>query len=530
MKSSAAAALCLLSSAVCLLGADEMLVTIRTLASQMKYDTPEFIVTPGAKVRLTLVNDDEMPHNLVVTKPSDDKGLALAQTAWALGDQGLAKHWIPSDPRVIAATKMVAPHAKEELVFEAPQQLGAHPYVCTFPGHAMVMNGVMRVVRHGSKLTDGRFQLYLGKWDKLPDFGSLKPLREGALEDNLIQWKFDDYKNEFGIRFTGKLDVKTEGEYTFRISSDDGSRLSVDGKVVVDNDGCHPADDGKLGKTVLKPGVHDLQLDYFQGNAGADLYASWQGPGFSETWLSKRELGVAPARTGGDAHSGMPLIVKDEAIIYRNFIAGAGTRAIGVGYPGGVNAVFDADLCNVTLVWRGGFIDAKRHWTDRGEGFQPPLGYGVVALDRNVPLAVLSASDSLWPAQPADVPNGDWPEGYRFRGYQLDKKGIPTFRYTWHGLIVEDRMEAAPSTGGPGGALHRIVTLTGKTEDGTHFRVVTGKRIAAGKDGVFPLDEGITLKVPDAVIRQSGGAPELLVPVKFANGQARIVMTYTWNH
>ncbi len=62
-------------------------------------------------------------------------------------------------------------------------------------------------------------------------------------------------------------------------------------------------------------------------------------------------------------------------IIYRNFIQGVNARAIAVGYPGGVNAAFDADFCNVGLIWRGGFIDAKRHWTDRGGGFQPPLGY-----------------------------------------------------------------------------------------------------------------------------------------------------------
>ena len=39
---------------------------------------------------------------------------------------------------------------------------------------------------------------------------------------------FDDFENEFGMRFTGKLEVKTDGEYAFRLASDDGSRLSVE--------------------------------------------------------------------------------------------------------------------------------------------------------------------------------------------------------------------------------------------------------------------------------------------------------------
>lgn len=116
---------------------------------------------------------------------------------------------------------------------------------------------------------------------KAAGFLEVAAAARGPLEENLIQWKLDDYKTEFGFRFTGKLEVKTEGDHSFRISSDDGSRLSIDGKVVVNHDGTHPADDGKIGRVRLKPGPHDFQLDYFQGTAGAELYASWEGPGFS---------------------------------------------------------------------------------------------------------------------------------------------------------------------------------------------------------------------------------------------------------
>ncbi len=536
----ASVSLSLFSLFACLVAADksaaaaaDVAVTIKTLAAQMKYDTPEIVVPPGAKVRITLVNDDNMPHNLVVTKPADDNGLALAQTAWALGEKGLEKQWIPADPRVLAATKMVAPNAKEELVFTAPAELGSYPYVCTFPGHAMAMNGVMRVVTEGPKLTDGKFQLYLGKWDKLPDFSREKLLREGPLEDNLIGWKFDDYKNEFGIRFTGKLEVKADGEHSFRLASDDGSRLSIDGKSVVSQDGIHPPGDGKVGKVALKRGVHDFQLDYFQGGGGAELYTSWEGPGFSETWLTKTRLGSLEKAKKIDP-SGMVLTPKDEAIIYRNFIAGMSPRGIAVGLPGGVNAAFDADLCNVALVWRGGFMDAKRHWTDRGSGAQPPLGYGVEALDKNVPLAVLSSSDSPWPSAPKDIKWGDWPVGYRFGGYTLDKKSIPTFRYTFQGVNVEDRMEAAPVAaehGHSGAALQRVITLrSDKPVPGLHLRLASGKRIAEGKNGIFPLGEGSSLQAAGAIVRQSAGSPELLVPIAFKDGVARVEVSYVWNH
>lgn len=515
--------------------AQEVAVSIKTLAAQMKYDTPEFTVAPGAKVRLTLTNEDEMPHNLVLTKPSDDKGMALAQTAWALGEKGTEKHWIPADPRVLAATRTVMPHAKEELVFDAPKEPGSYPYVCTFPGHAMVMNGVMRVtvgggnLPQGSKLTDGKYQLFLGKWEMMPHFSLIKPLREGPLENNLIGWKFDDYKNEFGIRFTGNLEVKTEGDHAFRLASDDGSKLSIDGKTVLAQDGIHPPGIGKTAAVNLKPGKHALQLDYFQATGGAELYLSWTGPGFAETWLTKTTLGGETKKKKTENHTGIPLIVKDQAIIYRNFITGVGSRGIAVGLPGGVNAAFDAEMCNVALVWRGAFIDAKRHWTDRGTGTQPPLGYGVVTLEKNVPLAILASADTAWPASPKDIPWGDWPAGYRFGGYTLDKKGIPTFRYTFNDVNVEDRMEAAVSTthahGGVG--MQRVITLRSeKPPTGLHLRLAAGKRISEGKNGIFPLDEGVSLQATGAIVR---GA-ELLVPVTFKDGAARVEVSYIWNH
>jgi hypothetical protein len=243
------------------------------------------------------------------------------------------------------------------------------------------------------------------------------------------------------------------------------------------------------------------------------------------------KLESATKKKKPENNTGMPLVVKDEAIIYRNFITGVSSRGIAVGLPGGVNAAFDAELCNVGLVWRGAFMDAKRHWTDRGTGTQPPLGYAVVALDKNVPLAVLAGADAPWPAAPKDLPWGDWPAGYKFGGYTLDKKGIPTFRYAFNGVEVEDRMEAAPAaashSGHTGATIQRVVTLrSGKPVDGLHFRLVSGKPVAAGKNGVFPLDEGVALQAAGAVVRGT----DLVVPVTFKDGAARIEVSYVWNH
>ena len=64
------------------------------------------------------------------------------------------------------------------------------------------------------------------------------------------------------------------------------------------------------------------------------------------------------------------LVPVKDAIIYRNFIQGAGSRAIGVGYPEKISLAFDVNEIRLAMIWQGAFIDAARHWTDRGVGFE----------------------------------------------------------------------------------------------------------------------------------------------------------------
>src|SRR5207237_1507830 len=89
------------------------------------------------------------------------------------------------------------------------------------------------------------------------------------------------------------------------------------------------------------------------------------------TYLADGDKAVFPV---GLVTGKIELIAFDEAVIYRNFIDGAGTRAIGVGYPEKLNLAFDANNVRLAMLWHGGFIDAARHWTARGAGVERPLG------------------------------------------------------------------------------------------------------------------------------------------------------------
>ena len=350
----------------------------------MKYDKPSFSVKPGEKVKLILKNEDDMHHNLVITK-SKDKGLAVAMKAWELGTDGFAKNWIPEHPDILASGKMADPHKEMVLEFTAPKKQGDYPYVCTLPGHAQIMNGVMKVTKNVSPISELTFVVYKGKWEVLPDFSQLKPLATDHVKSGKFDLAVTKERDEFGVVFDAKFEAAKEGSYEFEVGSDDGSRLSIGGEVVVDNDKVHGMQT-KSGKVKLSAGKHDLKLEYFEARGGEELYVAFKAPGDKKfTVLSKG----TKRGGGGSPPSGMPLVAEKEARIYRNFIEGAGPRAIGVGYPGGLNLAYDANNMRIALLWRGEYIDAARHWNGRGQGFQPPLAEEVSKGAPGVPFAAL---------------------------------------------------------------------------------------------------------------------------------------------
>ncbi|MCS7045640.1 MAG: PA14 domain-containing protein [Gemmataceae bacterium] len=210
-----------------------------------------------------------------------------------------------------------------------------------------------------------------------------------------------------------------------------------------------------------------------------------------------------------------------EAIIYRAFIQGAGPRGIGVGFPERVNLAFDANNLSLAMIWQGAFIDASRHWTGRGEGFEPPLGDNILHLPQGVNFAVLAKPDDPWPAKSARE------LGYRFRGYKLTPDQRPTFLYEVHGVRVADTPNGIAGKEAP--IIRRALELEGAA-DNLYFRAAVGDTIEALGDGWYRVGEWKMRLAVDGEprLRSAGGRWELLVPVRFESGRARIVQEYHW--
>lgn len=116
---------------------------INTLVEQLRYDVKEIKVKAGRKVRIEFNNPDTLPHNLVIVKPGTAD--AVANAAIALGAAGFDAHFIPSSDDVIAYTKLIDGNVSVHLDFTTPSESGDYQFVCTFPGHATMMRGLIKV-------------------------------------------------------------------------------------------------------------------------------------------------------------------------------------------------------------------------------------------------------------------------------------------------------------------------------------------------------------------------------------------------
>ncbi|HEX8037552.1 MAG TPA: PVC-type heme-binding CxxCH protein, partial [Chryseosolibacter sp.] len=131
---------------------DATIVNLRVLENQMKYDLTAFTVVAGKPVRIVFVNPDFMQHNLVIAKQGAMEIVGKAADKLATDAKGASMQYVPDIPEVLFHTRLLNPREKVTLEFTAPEQPGDYPYVCTFPGHWRIMNGVMKVVKANSVL------------------------------------------------------------------------------------------------------------------------------------------------------------------------------------------------------------------------------------------------------------------------------------------------------------------------------------------------------------------------------------------
>ena len=127
-------------------------IRIKALENEMKFDLKTFSVQAGKPVEIIFENPDFMQHNIVITVPGAMETVGRAADKLATAANGAEMNYVPDIPQVLFHTRLVNPQETVKLQFIAPEKPGDYPYVCTFPGHWSIMNGVMKVVEEKTAL------------------------------------------------------------------------------------------------------------------------------------------------------------------------------------------------------------------------------------------------------------------------------------------------------------------------------------------------------------------------------------------
>ena len=111
----------------------------------LKFDIANFEVKAGSKIRLLFTNNDDMSHNVVVVEPGAED--EVGELALKLGLKGAEMNYVPTSPKVLFYSKLLQPGEIESIYFIAPTKPGEYGFICSFPGHASVMRGKIKVVK-----------------------------------------------------------------------------------------------------------------------------------------------------------------------------------------------------------------------------------------------------------------------------------------------------------------------------------------------------------------------------------------------
>jgi plastocyanin len=116
------------------------------LGEYKKSSSGEIPAKPNQPIRIEFDNPDATPHNFVLVQPDSLEEVGLAANEMAKDpDAAKSGQFIPKSRKIIVHSKMLKQGEKETLRFKAPRKPGVYPYLCSFPGHWLIMKGTLVV-------------------------------------------------------------------------------------------------------------------------------------------------------------------------------------------------------------------------------------------------------------------------------------------------------------------------------------------------------------------------------------------------
>jgi len=128
-------------------GKADQVIRINPVVNAMKFEQKSFSVKAGTTVEIEFANIDFMQHNLLILQKGSMDKVGAAADKMAQDPKGAEKQYVPKMPEVLFYTPLVNPEETFKLKFKVPAIAGDYPFICSFPGHWRIMNGVMKVTK-----------------------------------------------------------------------------------------------------------------------------------------------------------------------------------------------------------------------------------------------------------------------------------------------------------------------------------------------------------------------------------------------
>ena len=128
----------------------DIVFELNTVDQKMAYDKVLLTAEAGQTVEIVLNNKDQMPHNLVVIKPGSLETFGEMVDSFLKTPTAAEMDYVPKSKYVLGNTKMLNPGEIGSVIFKLPDIPGRYPFICTFPGHWRLMQGVITVNAPGS--------------------------------------------------------------------------------------------------------------------------------------------------------------------------------------------------------------------------------------------------------------------------------------------------------------------------------------------------------------------------------------------
>ena len=336
-------------------------------------------------------------------------------------------------------------------------------------------------------------------------------------------------ESNFYVRWSGLLRVEKAGTYGFYTTSDDGSRLTIAGKLVVDNGGTHPMTE-KSGKVELAAGDHDLRVEYFQGGGEAGCKVDWLPPGggrqalpakvlfhkkgadkidWDEAAWKKRKGGAAMVKKGSGKFAEM-----DHGPVYSGTVdalfPGRGAHApkglvLRLSREPAANVLFDTESLAIRSGWTGGFIG---HPSGRDGLEGQPFADGAIKFGCKKD-SLGWARNGEW-KDPRPKPFGPLPKDWaRYRGLSVSGDKV-VLRYSVGSTAVLDHPSYAND-------VFSRVLQAGTSDSGLRMLVCERPGATSSlKDGLAVIEEGelvtaVGLSGRGAALETKEGRVELAV-------------------